>query len=70
MTKGPYLFKSFLGSWSFKELQEDKTEVSFLYAFSLRFPFNLIANLIKDNLQKNVTQRLKDLKMNIENTDC
>ena len=70
MTKGPYLFKSFLGSWSFKELQEDKTEVSFLYAFSLRFPFNLITNLIKDNLQKNVTQRLKDLKMNIENTDC
>jgi len=62
MTKRPYLFKSFLGSWSFKDLQENKTEVSFLYSFSLRFPFNLVINLIKKNLQENVKQRLKDMK--------
>ena len=69
MTKGPYLFKSFLGSWIFKEIQQNKTEVSFLYSFSLRFPFNLTTNLIKNNLQKNVWQRLNDLKSNIENAN-
>lgn len=66
MTEGPYLFKSFLGSWVFKETGANKTEVSFLYSFSLRFPFNLIARFIRNNLQKNVRQRLIDLKINIE----
>ena len=67
MTKGPYLFKSFLGSWTFKEVSGSKTEVIFLYSFSLRFPFNLLANFIKNNLRANVKQRLVDLKKNIEN---
>lgn len=67
MTKGPYLFKSFLGSWTFKEVSIDKTEVIFLYSFTLRFPFNLLTRFIKNNLQTNVKQRLIDLKTNIEN---
>ena len=29
MTKGPFLFKSFLGSWTFKELKPNQTEVIF-----------------------------------------
>lgn len=67
MTKGPYMFKTFLGSWTFKELTESQTRVTFLYSFSLRFPFNLLTNFIKSNLQTNVKQRLIDLKNNIEN---
>jgi len=67
MINGPYMFKSFLGSWTFKELPDDKTEVCFLYSFSLRFPFNLLTKFIKNNLQTNVKQRLIDLKKNIEN---
>lgn len=66
MTKGPYLFKSFLGSWTFKQLEVDKTEVAFLYIFSLQFPFSLASWFIKLNLQKNVRQRLADLKANVE----
>ena len=66
MTKGPFMFKSFLGSWTFKEIQPNLTEVIFLYSFQLRFPFNLVAGLIKRNLQDNVKQRLRDLKENIE----
>lgn len=62
MTRGPYLFSSFLGSWTFKELTPDKTEVFFLYSFSLRFPFYLFTGAIKRNLQNNVKQRLLDLK--------
>lgn len=66
MTKGPFMFKSFLGSWTFKEIQTDLTEVIFLYSFQLRFPFNLAAGLIRRKLQSNVSQRLEDLKKNIE----
>ena len=66
MTKGPFMFKSFLGSWTFKETLIDKTEVIFLYSFSLRFPFNLLTNFIRNNLQANVRQRLIDLKRNVE----
>ncbi len=68
MTKGPLMFKSFLGSWTFKEISNDKTEVIFLYSFSLRFPFNILTKYIKNNLQTNVRQRLIDLKINIEGT--
>jgi ribosome-associated toxin RatA of RatAB toxin-antitoxin module len=66
MTKGPYMFKSFLGSWTFKEIQPSLTEIIFLYSFQLRFPFNLATGLIKRNLKTNVKQRLEDLKENIE----
>ena len=66
MTSGPWMFKSFLGSWNFKALDIQTTEVTFLYSFNLRFPVNLAAPFVKTNLQRNVRQRLKDLKQNIE----
>jgi ribosome-associated toxin RatA of RatAB toxin-antitoxin module len=66
MTKGPYLFKSFLGSWTFKPINDQKTKVVFLYSFSLRFPFNLLSPIIRTNLQHNVRRRLLDLKHTIE----
>ncbi|MBS1635158.1 MAG: SRPBCC family protein [Bacteroidetes bacterium] len=67
MTKGPFMFKSFSGSWTFKKISTKKTEVVFLYSFTLRFPFSLLRTAIKNNLQANVKQRLIDLKHNIEN---
>lgn len=66
MTKGPYMFSSFLGSWTYKELKPNQTEVIFLYSFTLRFPFNLAKAFMKNNLQNNVKQRLKDLKNKME----
>jgi hypothetical protein len=66
MTKGPFLFKSFLGSWTFKELNTNQTEVIFLYSFALRFPFLFFSAFIKRNLQNNVRQRLSDLKRSLE----
>jgi ribosome-associated toxin RatA of RatAB toxin-antitoxin module len=65
MTKGPYMFSAFLGSWTFKELAPAQTEVIFLYSFSLRFPFYFLTDIIKRNLQNNVKQRLRDLKKNL-----
>ncbi|RDC64471.1 type II toxin-antitoxin system RatA family toxin [Adhaeribacter pallidiroseus] len=66
MTKGPFMFRSFSGSWTFKEIRASQTEVIFLYSFSLRFPFNLFTKRIKRILQSNVRQRLVDLKNCIE----
>lgn len=62
MTSGPFIFKSFLGSWNFKQLDENSTEVIFLYSFELRFPFSLFSFFAKGNLKSNVRQRLTDLK--------
>lgn len=67
MTKGPFMFKSFRGSWTFRVLQPGVTEVIFLYSLALRFPFNLFSKFIERNLKSNVQQRLIDLKANIEN---
>jgi ribosome-associated toxin RatA of RatAB toxin-antitoxin module len=69
MTKGPFLFKSFLGSWTFKPINDNKTEVIFLYSFGLRFPFSLLTFFIKRNLKNNVRQRLIDLKNCIEKSN-
>lgn len=66
MTKDPFMFKTFLGSWTFKEIDSLQTEVIFLYSFKLYFPFNLATGFIKSNLQFNVRKRLIDLKLNIE----
>ncbi|HYF04151.1 MAG TPA: hypothetical protein VEC36_12280 [Patescibacteria group bacterium] len=66
MTKGPFMFYSFLGSWNFKEISHGTTEVTFLYSFSFRFPFSLAAGFKKNNLQNNVQQRLRDLKRSVE----
>lgn len=66
MTKGPYMFQTFLGSWTFKETQQGWTEVTFLYSFQLRFPFTLFKKIVKNNLESNVKQRLLDLKTTLE----
>ncbi len=65
MTRGPYLFKTFQGSWTFKA-GAGVTEVIFLYSFTLRFPFSLAGFLVRRILQRNVRQRLVDLKTCIE----
>lgn len=66
MTKGPFMFSTFQASWNFKQLEENNTEVIFIYSFSLRFPFILFKKYITRNLQNNVKQRLIDLKFNVE----
>ena len=69
MAKGSWLFKSFPGSWTFKELADGEAEVIFLYSFTLRFRFTLLTIFVKHNLQNNVKQRLVDLKKAIEIAD-
>ncbi|MFB9842370.1 type II toxin-antitoxin system RatA family toxin [Mucilaginibacter ginsenosidivorans] len=68
MTRGPLMFKSFSGSWLFRELEHEQTEVAFIYSFRLRFPFYIFKRTIKNSLQRNVRKRLADLKTCIEGT--
>lgn len=66
MTRGPFMFKNFLGSWTFKEMEPGQTEVIFLYSFELAFPMNLLRPFISGNLRRNVRRRLTDLKTCME----
>jgi len=62
MTKGPYMFRNFAASWTFKEETPGVTKVTYIYSFSLRFPFNVATFFIKSILRRNVKTRLVDLK--------
>ncbi len=66
MTNSSFIFKTFSGSWTFGEVHATQTRVSFLYLFTLKFPFNLFSYFIKQHLQRNVQQRLTDLKTCLE----
>lgn len=66
MTKGPYMFLTFAGSWTFGKVEGDKAKVTFTYNYRLRFPFTIVGRFIKSNLRKNVRQRLRDLKKRAE----
>lgn len=66
MINGPFMFKSFFGTWTFKKVTENTTEVVFLYSYQLRFPFSIIEGYINRKLHTNVKQRLLTLKQSIE----
>ena len=50
-------------SWTFAINDNEKTKVTFLYSFKLRFPYSVFSTLITFILKRNVKQRLKDLKI-------
>ena len=66
MIKGPFIFRSFAGSWKFAQIEPEQTEVSFIYSFELRWQFRIFRNKVNRKLQEEVKQRLLDLKSNIE----
>ena len=65
MTRGPYLFKDFAASWTFIDIGNGNTKVSFTYSLKIRLPFLFIGSLVKYLLRRNVKQRLKGLKSTI-----
>jgi ribosome-associated toxin RatA of RatAB toxin-antitoxin module len=68
MTRGPAILASFAGSWRFKELGGDQTEVTFRYSLraaprALAFALEPILRLV---FRRDVRQRLKALKRAVE----
>ncbi len=66
MTRGPWMFASFAGSWRFDAVDANTTTTTFTYSFSLRPPLHLFTPLVKRILSSNVRGRLKDLKGQLE----
>ena len=69
MTKGPFMFRAFAGSWTFVEVAPSTTDVTFTYSFRLRFPVSLVMGFVNMVLRRNVRQRLVDLKNNLEKAE-
>jgi len=61
MTRGPWLFRSFAGSWNYKP-EGVGTRMIFTYSCALRFPFTLVPFVVRMILRREMRQRLRDLK--------
>ncbi len=66
ITGGSYLFRSLIGSWNYRDINEHQTELTFLYAFELRFLFSLYNYPIRRYLQYQARQSLHTLKTLLE----
>jgi ribosome-associated toxin RatA of RatAB toxin-antitoxin module len=69
MTKGPFIFKKFSGSWRFKTLENGQTQVTFRYNYEGIFgklnPF-IFDKMMNRIFQKDIEARLKGLKIYAE----
>ena len=50
-----------------RKVSPEEMEVTFLYAFTLRWPFSWFGRCMKGYLTSNVQERLQDLKKAMEN---
>ena len=66
MTKGPFFYESFAGSWRFNALSAQQTEVVFTYRFVLKRPFRLATPLMTAFLRRSAVKRLVALKNYVE----
>jgi ribosome-associated toxin RatA of RatAB toxin-antitoxin module len=71
MTRGPFFFKVFAGSWILKKISADITRVFFRYNFSVYPSFlPFISNpIIRKVFQHDIVSRLNGLKHCAERTD-
>ena len=66
MTRGPWPFESFAGSWKFDEVDAGTTLTTFTYAFALKPLLRPFTPWMKRILVREVRGRLKDLKARLE----
>tara|TARA_R110000737_G_scaffold225902_1_gene240657 strand:+ start:410 stop:871 length:462 start_codon:yes stop_codon:yes gene_type:complete len=64
MVSGPWYIKRFAGSWSFKQLDQNKTKVIFKYNI-VSYP-EFIGPLIRYVFRKNANKRLSSLKAYVD----
>ena len=71
MEKGPFIFKKFTGTWTFKPISDNTTEVAFRYNIQLRTTFFEISLgwIVYWFLQRDIKNRLQALKTAAENTN-
>jgi ribosome-associated toxin RatA of RatAB toxin-antitoxin module len=64
MTRGPWLFRQFAGTWLFAARLDGQTEVTFRYSFQSRF--RLLDPFIRAMLRRDIRKRLHGLKHGAE----
>jgi hypothetical protein len=63
MTRGPWMFRSFAGSWAYEALAPDRTRVTFRYHVEARPPLGPITDWILANVfAREMTGRLEALR--------
>ncbi|WP_205504439.1 type II toxin-antitoxin system RatA family toxin [Rufibacter psychrotolerans] len=69
MTKGPWVFRKFSGSWRFKDEGKGLTRVYFRYNFQVKFGTAgalVLTPILRKLLQTDITNRLKYFKDAVE----
>jgi ribosome-associated toxin RatA of RatAB toxin-antitoxin module len=68
MTKGPWVFRSFAGSWRFDQFGLDSTRVTFRYNFSTRPGWlqSIVGPVLRAVLSRENRRRLECLKKAVE----
>jgi len=71
MTRGPWFFERFAGTWRFEQVRGDFTAVTFRYNFETRWPWlrSFSNALIARIFEHDIRQRLSGLKHGAEQTD-
>jgi ribosome-associated toxin RatA of RatAB toxin-antitoxin module len=68
MTKGPWVYRSFAGSWRFHEVGLNSTRVTFRYNFSTRPGWlqSIVGPVLRAVLSRENRRRLESLKKTVE----
>ena len=71
MLRGPFFFKHFAGTWKFRELSTERTEVVFRYNFETRPGIirPVLSPIIRRVFNRDIRLRLQGLKTSAEETN-
>ena len=71
MTRGPFFFRQFAGTWRFKQMDDGGVQVAFRYSFITRWSLvrPLLDPVIRLVFQRDIRGRLHGLKHGAEETD-
>ena len=61
------IFSSFNGSWKYKKISDEKTELSIEYQFRLKILYKLLSPIVISKIRNNMKQKLIDLSYAIDN---
>ena len=60
------VFKSFIGTWNYIQVEHEKTILKITYQFNLRFPYNLIRRKVLKKVKTNINKKLSFLEGHLE----
>lgn len=55
------IFKSFNGTWEYRSISDNRTELTITYEFELQPFYSIISPLVNNRIRKNIKSKLSDL---------